>query len=170
MHSSITFPQLESGIEKILYRNSQVSFTSSGKSHKLVVKNVQKNSTTFVIYSNETIVTLFIKEEKKLDLDNNSYYDLYLKLNSIKNYQVNLTMKSINESIHPKKSAEDKQIITEDKTQDKKFVLEPNTIMIIAVTILIILIIVILNVKKKKRLEKSISRFISQIEHPLRKR
>jgi len=54
---------------------------------------------TFIITSTPVTVTLNLLESKNMDLDNDGYYDLYIKLDEIKNNQAYLTLKQIHESI-----------------------------------------------------------------------
>lgn len=67
--------------------------------HTLTLKEIKNNSIDITIQSNPLNFTLFIGEEKKLNLTSLDYYDLYIKLNNISNNSANITLKQINEKI-----------------------------------------------------------------------
>jgi len=54
-------------------------------------------SAVIQIMSDPMNVTFKIGEEKKFDLNNDMFYDLYVKLNSIINKKANVTIRKINE-------------------------------------------------------------------------
>lgn len=53
------------------------------------------------IASDPVTITLNLLESKKLDLNNDNYYDLYIKLNEIKSSKAYLEVKYIHEIITP---------------------------------------------------------------------
>jgi len=67
--------------------------------HSLTLNVVGENYVRLTIRSEPINVTLFIGEEKKLNISSAEFYDLYLRLNSITNNKANLTIKTIAEPI-----------------------------------------------------------------------
>jgi len=60
---------------------------------------IGEDNATFQVTSTPVTITLKPLEFKKLDFDNDNYYDLYIKLDEINNSKAYLTLKHINESI-----------------------------------------------------------------------
>ncbi len=77
----------------------------SGK-HVLTVLEITSNSAKISIESDPINLTLFIGEERKLNLSSLDYYDLYLILNNISSGKANIGIQRINESIYPDKEIE----------------------------------------------------------------
>ena len=80
--------------------------------HYIELKEVNDKTAVIEIRSNPINVTFNIGDEKKFDLNNDMFYDLYVKLNGIVNKKTNLTIKNIHEEL----SAEDKGKVEENKT------------------------------------------------------
>jgi len=80
--------------------------------HYIELKEISDKTAIIEIRSNPINVTFKIGDEKKFDLNNDMFYDLYVKLNSIKNKKTNLTIKNIHEEL----SVEDKGKVEENKT------------------------------------------------------
>jgi len=115
---SISNEKIENGFEKVLYLNWEVNFKLKNETHRFKLKNISTNSATITISSNPITKTFSIGEEKKFDLNQDLYYDLYVKLNSIKINSLkknfaNFTIMSINEKISENNSTAN---ISEDKS------------------------------------------------------
>jgi hypothetical protein len=129
------------------------------ENHVLSVDKVTSSSIEITISSNTIKAILNIREEKKFDLTNDSYYDLYVKLNSISNNKANFTIKSIYEAIW--KNVEiPKQIPEIEKPKEEVPVELPreipkksllNEILIISLIAVIGIIVFVLFLKKKHR-------------------
>ncbi|MFW6233591.1 MAG: hypothetical protein ACOC3Z_02930, partial [Nanoarchaeota archaeon] len=90
--------ELEKGKNYNLKENEKIKFNLSGP-HSLKINNISKNSSSLTIRSNEINLTLFIGQEKNINLTSKNYYDLYLRLNNISNNSANFTLKEINKKI-----------------------------------------------------------------------
>ena len=90
---------LSKGYTKKYYAGDATTFKISGKLHTFIMLYIKNSTATVQISSAIQKATLAIGEEKKFDVDNNSYYDFSVKLNSISGIQADITLKSINESI-----------------------------------------------------------------------
>ena len=92
---------LNSGVEEELGVKERVQVEVGGEQHYVGVISVDNNSrrVTINISSNPIQITLGIGEERKVDVSNDDFYDIYLKLISILNNKANLTIKNIHEKI-----------------------------------------------------------------------
>ncbi|MEM4330558.1 MAG: S8 family serine peptidase [Candidatus Pacearchaeota archaeon] len=89
---------LEKGFSKILNKGESLIFYLKTK-HNLTVEDILNDSAKFILRSEPLSFTLYIGEEKKFNLSSSDYFDLSIKLNSIVDKKVNLTIKKINETI-----------------------------------------------------------------------
>jgi hypothetical protein len=94
---SLDETQLSSGYTKELAQENIVNIQIKNQNHKITLKDVSVSYALIRIESNPIEFYLFINEERKIDLDNDDYYDLYLKLNNVTGKNANLTIQSINE-------------------------------------------------------------------------
>ncbi|VVB78120.1 Right handed beta helix region [uncultured archaeon] len=85
----------------------------SGESHYVGTVSISSDNESAVIsiMSTPQNVTFKVGEEKKFELDNDEYYDLYVKLNNIVNKKANVTVKNIHEKI-----TGDAVLVNENKT------------------------------------------------------
>jgi hypothetical protein len=77
----------------------KISFKIKNNSHSLETIEVKENWVMFILRSEPINISLFVREEKKISLNSEGYYDFYIRLNSIENGSVNLTIKEIYEKI-----------------------------------------------------------------------
>tara|TARA_Y100000031_G_scaffold156236_1_gene209890 strand:- start:526 stop:3255 length:2730 start_codon:yes stop_codon:yes gene_type:complete len=91
--------QIEQGVSKNLKINNKLKFNVQNEDHSLTINKLSSDELTLTITSNPITLTLKVNETRKVNLNNNEYYDLEVFLNSIKNFRANITIKSINEKI-----------------------------------------------------------------------
>lgn len=96
---SIDKNQIEQGVSKRLKINDKLKFNVKNEEHIMKINKISSDKLTLTISSNPITLTLKINETRKINLDNNKYYDLEVFLNSIKNSRANISIKSINEKI-----------------------------------------------------------------------
>jgi len=129
---------------------SEVSLKIKNNNHKLVIEEIGNDSATISIFSEKQTKQLSVGEEWKVNLDNDNYYDLSVKLNSVLNGIVNLSIKSIQEQIN-----EDEINNIEEETpyesQDGKIELLNVIDLILIVLLLIVLILIFYKVVKRKK-------------------
>ncbi len=98
-----TESNLQEGYSKILGKNGKLRFNIINETHELKVDNIQNNSATITISSNPITFNLSINETKKIDFDNNGFYDLSVLLKNITGHtyyrKAEVHTKSINEEI-----------------------------------------------------------------------
>jgi subtilisin family serine protease len=91
--------QIEQGVSKNLKINDKLKFNVQNEEHGLIINKLSSNELTLTISSDPITLILKIGETKKVNLNNNEYYDLEVILNSIKNSRANISIESINEKI-----------------------------------------------------------------------
>ena len=89
---------------------------------------------------------LTINETKKLNLDDDNYYDLQVFLKDISDYKADLVIKSINEEI----PADEKKEI-EEKEDDEKIEKPKLWLLILGLIVVIVAVVLAVGYKKKKR-------------------
>ncbi len=94
-HISVT----SQGTSITLRKGFVKTFMLGNTYHTIKGVEIGADYATFQITSTPTIVTLALLESKNMDFDNDGYYDLYIRLDEIKNNQAYLTLKQIHESI-----------------------------------------------------------------------
>ncbi|MBU0907372.1 MAG: hypothetical protein KKE05_04425, partial [Nanoarchaeota archaeon] len=148
------------GVSRVLYQNLGILFKFEENSHRLMLTKLTANSATIKVYSEPIEATFAVGEEKKFELNNDAYYDLYVKLNSIKNaFSANFTIKLIHESpaeSNQENTAESNQeSITGEATTREPQEIRQNFgfyfLIAISVTALIVLIIVIVSYISRKK-------------------
>jgi len=128
----------------------------SGSWHYVQILSFTSTTATINLSSTPQQATLSINEEKKFEVTNDNYYDIYVKLNSIINNKANLTIKSIYEKVPEEEQGKDeKEIATqEQKPQEAETpptIRNDTIIWVIGVVVLIIILIVALSIVYKIR-------------------
>lgn len=77
----------------------KVTFKLDEETHYIGIKELTSSSVKIEIASTPTEVDMNIGEEKKIDLDNDGYYDLLVIVNGIENNRADLTINYIHEVI-----------------------------------------------------------------------
>ncbi len=117
---------LQKGYNKNFNLNEKLSFTINNQNHSLQLNKIINNSINITIRSEPINLILKIGEEEKLNLTSLEYYDLVVKLESIKGTKANISIKKINERINSfnlikyenNKSDEKKYYINEEDNTD----------------------------------------------------
>jgi len=155
------------GYIKVLGASERIKFNILNSEHHVGIISISTNSDSAVIQimSSPINVTFNLGEEKKFDLNNDGFYDLYVKLNSIVNKSANLTITQINEKLNSTiKNDSDsgneinKNVNNSTNRSENKLKKSSNIplILIVVIIVLVVLIIVVLLVirfayKSKRR-------------------
>ena len=167
---TITKSNLEEGYSKVLGKNWKLRFKYENETHELKVYDIQNNSATIIISSNPITFNLSINQTKKIDLDNNGFYDFSVLLKNITRNiyyrRAEVYIKSISEEISNQQNTtkEDNNTneegnLQEDSNKVKDAIsqnIEDNKLIyeiigIILIAIVITLLVLKFKPKKKKK-------------------
>lgn len=87
------------GYSQKLFSGARVKFNLNGEIHQLRLNSVSSDYVNITVSSNPQAFSLRVGESKKLDLNEDSFYDLIVKLNSISSTVANVTVTRIREAI-----------------------------------------------------------------------
>lgn len=145
--------ELASGYNEKLSNGDSIKFEVTGTTakHSLTVKALTTKSATLTIQSDPFEVNISVGEEKEINLDNDSYYDLSIKLNNITSNKANLTIKTIHKLIVGKTSSttttqagEENMSSSTVESETPQTAKDYTKIIIISVIVLILIILIIL--------------------------
>lgn len=126
-------------ITEELKKRERIRIKIKNQSHHVGVAELTNTTATIEIFSTSQKTVFNIGDENKFDVTDDSYYDIYVKLNSIENNKANLTIMFIHEEI-PAELIEEKE---------KKVMKEFQLWLIVSLVGVVIIIILIIREKKK---------------------
>lgn len=130
-------------ITRELKKKERIRIKIDNKEHYVGVTELTETTATIEISSTSQKTVFNISDEKKFDVTDDNYYDIYIKLNSIVNDKANLTIKSIYEEIPEIEKKKFK--ITDEETKWFYFIIA---------LVIVIVVIVGIGYRKKKRYNK----------------
>lgn len=144
---STTEIQLEQGYTKELKPSDKISFeisnyNNSRQKHSLILNNVSSNSANITIKSDPINLILLINQSIKLNLTSSDYYNLLIKLNSIKNNKANLTIQEINEPIKEQNNTSNNEQLNDSENPIIKDIKNNKKIVIIFISTIVIIFVV----------------------------
>ena len=143
--------QLEKGYEKTLRKNWKIKFSFDNQNHTIKLDDIINDTAIITVESKLQPFNLTINETKKLDLNDNNYYDLSIKLKNISNYEANFIIKLVHEEI-PLEEAMRKEEEKEEKIEvDEEEKIKWWLWLVLGVVILIIATLAYYFIYKKKR-------------------
>ncbi|MDP3881560.1 MAG: hypothetical protein Q8Q31_01640 [Nanoarchaeota archaeon] len=86
-------------VNRELRAKERVIVKIKGSQHTVGVMNLTSTSALINVSSVSQQATLSLRESKKFDVENDSYYDIKVTLNSINDNKANITIESINERV-----------------------------------------------------------------------
>ena len=89
----------EEGYTKLLKEDERLEIEIDNEKHYVGVIDLTSTAVKIEVKSSPQQAVLNIGDEKKFEVTDDTYYDLYVKLNNISNNKANLTIKSIHEKI-----------------------------------------------------------------------
>ena len=98
---SPTSSEFSLGYTQQLKKGEKIKFTLLNQTdiHRITLDSLSSDRAYVTITSDPISLTLIPGKEKKINISSSTYYQLSIKLNSIANNRVNLTIKKINESM-----------------------------------------------------------------------
>lgn len=139
--------KLDEGFSKFMGERERYSFNVDGGEHHVGVIDIKEDGAYINISSRSLQVFFNIGDEKLFDLNENNFYDTYVKLNTISNAKASVSVKKIKENIKVSFTEPYYSINGETKTESPKA--NGNSllfaiIMTVLISILVIGIIIIL--------------------------
>lgn len=98
----ITSEEIKIGTSINLNLNDSLLIELNKSNHTILLNKIEENKANITIRSEPQNILLEVGEEEKLNLTSQNYFDLFLKLNSLNNNSINLTIKQIYEEIDHK--------------------------------------------------------------------
>jgi esterase/lipase len=134
--------QFTSGFTQELEIKNRFKFDIGSSEHSVGVVGLTPTTATINVSSTPQQATFYIGDEKKFDVTNDNYYDVYIKLNSINNGKANITIKSIHE-LMPTTSANKENETNENKKEQGVINLNGNYSKHIAKIVFAIILIIV---------------------------
>ncbi|MFH1585241.1 MAG: hypothetical protein ABIB79_00555 [archaeon] len=153
---TVTDKKFEDGYTMKASANTQFNVKLGSSSHSVTVKSVSSSSATIEIASTPTTVTLNVGEDTKVDVTNDGYYDIYVKLLSIKSNKADVFLQKIHELVPPEQSTPAvEEAPAVEETPKPMFAPEEDensiwTTVVIILVVLAIIAVVFFIIKKKK--------------------
>ena len=145
-----TQKQMQESYEKTLRKNHKIKFDFKNETHLIKMNKIIDDKTIEITISSEPITfNLSLSEIKKVNLDNDSYYDLKIFLKDIRGVYADLVVKLISEEI-PETASEEEKIIKEIPKEKEKNIFLIGFYFLMGFGILIIIFVLYLIIKKKK--------------------
>lgn len=94
-----TTEQLEQGYTNKFSVKERIEFEVGGSFHHVGVKTITATSATIEIASEPVEVKLEVGQDAKVDVDEDNYYDIYVKLNAIIDGKADVTVQKIYEEV-----------------------------------------------------------------------
>jgi len=151
---NINEESLNQGYTKALAKSERIKFNIGKDNHQLSVKSLTESTVTIEVSSTPQEATLSVGDERKFDIDDNGYYDLYVKLNKIESNKADITIKSISEKVTEQtetQQQEQQEAATGQAEEDLDTGVGSAWLWIIIVVIVILILVVIGYVIKKKK-------------------
>jgi hypothetical protein len=160
---TLTEQQFNAGVTKYLGAGDKVSFSSSNTNHSLTLNKVVNNSANITIRSDPINVILSAGESIELNVTNDMFYDLFIKVENIIGARANVTIRQINESIKPMEPSGGKKAGANQSSGGMKVIMNDYftkrgsnkyTIIAVVVVLAIIISVAIYSRKGKKKVER----------------
>ncbi len=161
--SSPNATELANGLTKTMWAGEVMKFMVGQEQHMFMLLSIRDNTATVQVSSTPQKATMAVGEEKKFDVNNDGYYDLYVKLNSVSGIQqAEFTLKTINESVTAPPVIIPAQNVTQPVSLTKKIeekvaqvtqaAKSPTGMTTIAIVLIIILLVLWLIYKNRKHI------------------
>ncbi|MEK6757823.1 MAG: hypothetical protein AABX88_01715 [Nanoarchaeota archaeon] len=143
---NIKYEEFKKGYTNEFSKGGKISFEFGKENHLLEVMDLTKSTIKIKILSEPQEAIFLVGNIRKFDLNNDAFYDLNVRLNSIYGNKANLTIQTVNEDMTTKIFAEEKK---KEETAQKFFEEEKknNRVFIWSLIIILIIFIVIYLIK-----------------------
>lgn len=148
---------LELSYSKNIRKGFRIRIPVDGNYHHLKVESIEKERILVNISSESQHKWLSIGEEWFVNIDNDTFYEIYVKLNSISGFYANITIKKINKEIEIEEVVKDttkEEIIKEELPEPIESKWHENKILLVSIIIFISLLIILGGKTKRKSKKK----------------
>ncbi|MFH1308573.1 MAG: hypothetical protein ABIH51_01000 [Patescibacteria group bacterium] len=160
--SRASYPTLDTGYQTEVYPGWILKFKINENSYFITIKDINMDSEQITLLSEDVETIIKLREEKKLELTGDNYYDFFISLHSLRStgeqdYQkkARVTIQRINELAEPERNIEE---IDEPEPETTEFELEESSLHWIWIVLIIFAGLLILylgyNFYLKKKLIK----------------
>jgi len=153
--TTIADQEFSSGVSKSLGAKQRVTVKVNGEDHHIGVKSLTSTKAVVEISSTPVTAELAIGEEKKVDVNSDGVYDVYVKLLSITNNKATLDIKKISEAIPQPPAPVEEVTAPIDDTPDQPVQPSPisssgSSLWIWVILVILILVIIVVWVIVKR--------------------
>lgn len=129
----------------------RIKIKINNEEHYVGVKSIKDSKVTIEIASEPVEKELAVGEETKVDVDNDGYYDIYVKLNNIVGTKADVTIRYLHEAISSSSAETDTNAgATADNSIPEKIAEKINSTWVLAIILGIIILIIIWFIIKKR--------------------
>ncbi len=139
------------GYTKILSKKHRLKIKISEEDHYVGVTDITSTTVTISVSSTPQTATLSVGEEKKFEVTGDDFLDISVTLNSLKNNQADITIKSIYEKIPEEIQEELPEEIPAEVPTEEVSEEAPRNLLWLWILIIIIIIAVIVYIIYKKK-------------------
>ncbi len=110
----------EKGFSERRKEKERIRISVNNQNHHIGVVKIENNKVTINVSSETQQATLQVGDEEKFEVDDDDYYDIYVKLNSIEENEANLTIQKIHELIPEEELGEGTEQDTGDQEEGQE--------------------------------------------------
>ena len=96
-NNKISEEDIEKGTSTRIKQGKTKKFSLDEQNHEITVKSIQDNKVNLEVRSNVLEIEIEKGDSKKVDINNDSYYDLEIRVDNIENEEVEIFIQKINE-------------------------------------------------------------------------
>lgn len=151
---TISDSEFATGVIKELKTNERVKFEINGDTHYVGVESLTDTTAKISVSSIKQEATLSIGEEKRFDVTDDGYYDVYVRLISIANNKASINIKSIFEEVVAEEEKTPTEKIKEAIEEGIEAVKSPIGLIIAGVIIVVVIFLILYIVLRRRKQTK----------------
>ena len=141
--------EMKTGYTQQLAKGDKIGFSLNSENHSLEVKNIIGTLVNITIMSDPVNFIILIGQELKFDLDNNSVYDLLVRLNSVVGGRANLTIVGVDESVGGVvENGDEFEELSEDGVESED---EARASFVYELIVILIIILIVVFIRQKNK-------------------
>jgi hypothetical protein len=148
--------QMEEGYTKSLYKGWKIEFGFENKTYTIKLDDIINETAVITVGSNSQTFNLTVNETKKMDLNNDGFYDMQIFLENITSQKADLIIKFVYEKIPSETKTEEKEETAEKLSFLELFIFIISTVLVVVIIFVLIKIIKKISRKRKIRRKEEI--------------